>query len=269
MRLLWRCSKCPLRIISGQRTYYSGTWVHVCYPCRTRGIANASLAAALDALNNQLFDINELLPKFVQLSKDTLVELQGLPEPSAYAHHKTWRVWQNKDTAILNLRPPTNEGLPIEILHPAFASFVYDVKSIPPDEWAVEDNINRVSMALCQAMACDFESEGEHESERTRRTELTMQLRSLGLGLLQVEFYIERTLPLETHGVQPDLYLSVRGNTVLLGEIRSEFETGDPYMHASRSYQALVHHMEDQKRASDGVPCILLVVCGQRQQLDE
>ena len=82
-------------------------------------------------------------------------------------------------------------------------------------------------MALAyQAMACDFESEGEsehesegeseHESERTRRAELAKQLRSLGLGLLQVEFYIERTLPLETHGVQPNLYLSVRGNTVLL-----------------------------------------------------
>ncbi len=124
-------------------------------------------------------------------------------------------------------------------------------------------------------MACDFESEGEiegesqHESERTRRAELTKQLRSLGLGLLQVEFQIERTLPLETHSVRPDLYLSVQGNTVLLGEIRSEFETGDPYMHASRSYQALVHHLEDQKRAANGVPCILLVVCGQRQQLNE
>src|SRR5258706_1032130 len=129
MRLLWRCSKCPLRITSSQKRFYSRTWVHVCYPCRTRVIANEYSAAALDALNNRLFAINELLPKFVQLSKDTLVELQGLPEPSAYAHHKTWRVWQTKDTAILNLRPPINEGLPTKILHPAFTSFVYHIRS--------------------------------------------------------------------------------------------------------------------------------------------
>jgi len=39
---------------------------------------------------------------------------------------------------------------------------------------------------------------------------------------------------------------SVWGKTVLLGEIRLEFETGDPYMHASCSYQALVHRLENE-----------------------
>ena len=98
--------------------------------------------------------------------------------------------------------------------------------------------------------------------ETARRAKLTEQLHSLGLGL-QVEFHIERTLPPETHSVYPDLSLSVRDTMVLLGEVKSEFETGDPYMQVSRSYQALVNHLVNKNRALDGVPCILLVVCGQ------
>jgi len=57
--------------------------------------------------------INELLAGIVMLTEDILDELQGLPEPSAYAHHETWRVWQGKENAVLNLRPSTNRGLPI------------------------------------------------------------------------------------------------------------------------------------------------------------
>ena len=212
--------------------------------------------AALKALRSRLSVIDRLLLKFVQVSKDTLVELNGLPEPSAYAHHITWGVWQKKETAILNLRPSTNEGLPIEVLHPAFATFVHDVRSIPPDEWALEDDVNKVALALCRAMASDF------DCEHTRRAELMKQLHPLGLGL-RIEFHIEKTPPLETHSVWPDLCISCQNTTVLLGEVKSEFETGDPYMQVSRSYQALVHRLESEKRASDGVPCILLVVCGQ------
>ena len=225
-------------------------------PCRTRNFANEYSAAVLIPLKVQICATNRLLLELAKLTETILMEVRGLPTPSSYAEQTTWRVWQDKDTAILNLRPPTNEGLPIETLHPAFATFVHDIKSIRPDEWVQENDINKVSLALCQIMGHSF------TDETARRTELTKQLHSLGLGL-QVECHIERTLPLETHSVRPGLSLSVRDTTVLLGEVKSEFETGDPYMQVSRSYQALVHHLENKKRASDGVPCILLVVCGQ------
>ena len=176
-------------------------------------------------LKNRLSAIIPLLPKFAKLTEAILVEIRRLPTPSSYAEQTTWRVWQDKDTAILNLRPPTNEGLPIETLHPAFATFIHDIKSIRPDEWVRENDINRVSLALCQIMGHGF-TDGA-----ARRTELTKQLHSLGLGL-QVEFHTARTPPLEAHSVRPDLSLSVRDTTVLLGEVKSEFETGDP-IHAS------------------------------------
>ena len=100
------------------------------------------------------------------------------------------------------------------------------------------------------------------DNEQTRRIKLTELLRRLGLEL-QTEYHIEQTFPHELHSAQPDLYLSSSGKTVLLGEIKSEFETGDPYMQVSRSYQAPIHHLRDQNQVSDGVPCIFLVVCGQ------
>jgi len=197
-----------------------------------------------------------LFAKVAKLIEDALAEVRGFPEPPAYAHQEIWHVWQKKDTAILNLRPPTNRGLPIEILHPVFASFVHDVRLMHPNEWALENDANQVSIALCEAMAYNFENEG------TRCAKLTDLLCHLGLRL-QNEFHIARALPLETHSARPDLCLSAQGKTVLLGEIKQEFETGDPYMQTSRSYQALVHHLVSQERASDGVPCILLAVCGQ------
>ena len=220
------------------------------------GIADECSPAEILAHNYNLSSIEKLLSSIIKLTEAIQAELLGLPAPSEYAHHKTWRVWQEKDTAILNLRPPTNQGLPIEILHPAVASFLDDVRSMAPDEWAQGDDVNQVSMALCEVMACGF------EDEQTRRTNLTAQLHCLGLGL-QDDFYIERTLPLENHSIRPALYISAPGRTILLGEIKSEFDTGDPYMQVSRSYQALVHHLKNKNQASDGVPCILLADCGQ------
>ena len=199
--------------------------------------------------NAYLFHITQLLNRIITLSEAVQTETQRLPEPSAYAQHKIWSVWQEKATAILNLRPPTKEGLPIEILHPAFASFLHDVRSMPPDEWALGHEVNQVSLALCQAMALKF------DNEQQRRIKLTELLRRLGLEP-QTEYHIEQTLPHERHS------LSAPGKTVLLGEIKSEFETGDPYMQVSRSYQALIHNLRDLNQVSDGVPCILLVVCG-------
>ena len=121
------------------------------------------------------------------------------------------------------------------------------------NKWTLEDDANHVSIALCNAMANGF-------YEAARRTALTHQLNRLNLAL-QVEYHIPNTVPLEVDSARPDLGLRVHGMTVR--EVKGEVgTTGDAYMQASRSYQALVNNLEGQGRASDGVPCILLVVCG-------
>ena len=204
-----------------------------------------------------LSGITTLLSKIAQVIEGVLTELEVPPEPSAYAHHATWHIWQQRRTAILNLRPEANQGLPIETLHPVFAAFLNDVRSMRLDEWAPEEDANTASIDLCKAMADSF------DNKVARRTMLMEMLLRLGLHL-QAEFYIEPTPPHDIHGARTDLHLSGgTGKTILLGEIKVEFESGDPYMQVSRSYQILVNHLKSQKQASDGVPCILLVVCGQ------
>ena len=128
-----------------------------------------------------------------------------------------------KDKATLNLRPPTNQGLLIEVYHPAFASFLHDVRSsMPPDIWTLESNVNQVSLAVCSTMVYEF------ENENIRRTWLMVQPHKFDIEL-QVEFYIPPTLPLETHISQLDLRLSAEETTILLGEVKGEFETGSMY----------------------------------------
>ena len=232
-------------------------WAKVCCPADEFGITDEYSPDVIIYHNDILSNITTLLSKIAELIKAVLTELAGLPEPSTYAHHATWRVWQRKSTAILNLRPWTNQGLPIETLHPAFATFLNDVRSTRLDEWAPEEDANTTSIDLCKAMADSF------DNEAARRTMLKELLRRFGLHL-QTEYYIQPTPPQETHSVWVDLHLSARtGKTVLLGEIMVEFESGDLYMKVSHSYQALVHHLKGQGQASDGVPCILLAVCGQ------
>jgi hypothetical protein len=255
MKLPLRCSKRPLWIIMSQRTSYSTAWVNVCCPPEWLGFADESSPAPVIAHRSHVALITTLLAKVAELTEAVQEELRGLPEPSAYAHHETWGVWQRKDTAILNLRPPENEGLPIEILHPAFATFVHDVKTMQSDKWTLEDDANQVSLALCSVMAYDF------PDDAARRTALAYQLNRLDLAL-QLEYHIPHTIPIEIHSVRPDLGLQDRGMTVLLGVVKGEIGTGDAYMQASRSYQALVNSLVGRKQASDGVPCILLVVHG-------
>lgn len=229
----------------------------MCCPVDEFGIADEYSSEEIASYNYILSLITNLLSKIAELIEAVLIELAAFPEPSAYAHLATWRVWQKKPTAILNLRPQTSQGLPIETLHPVFATFLNDVRSMPLDKWAPANEANTASIGLCKAMADSF------DNETARRTKLKQLLHSFGLHL-QTEYYIPPTLPQETHSVRVGLHLSAGvGKTVLLGEIKAEFETGDPYMQVSRSYQALVHYLKDQDQASDGVPCILLSVCGQ------
>ena len=78
-------------------------------------------------------------------------------------------------------------------------------------------------------MACSFDD----KDKATRRTKLTKLLPSFGVDM-QIEFPIQQTLPQETYSTRPDLHLSVGGTTVLLGEAKAEFETGDPNMQISQ-----------------------------------
>ncbi len=112
------------------------------------GIADKYSSDTIASLNSILSHITTILSEIVVHIEAILTELGGLPEPSAYTHLATWCVWQKKATAVLNLRPRTNQGLPIETLHPVFATFLNDVRSMRLDEWAPEEDANTASIDL-------------------------------------------------------------------------------------------------------------------------
>ena len=180
---------------------YAVPWTNVCCSADEFGIADEYFSDVITSRNDLFSYIVTLLYRIVELIEAVLTELAGLPEPSAYAHHAIWRVWQKKPTAVLNLRPQTNQGLPIETLHPVFAAFLNDVRSMPLDEWAPEEDTNTASIGLCKAMADSF------NNEIARRTMLKELLRNFGLDV-QTEYYIQPTLPQETHSARADLHLS-------------------------------------------------------------
>ncbi len=200
------------------------------------GIADKYSSDFIRNFNTVLSTITTLLSTISKLIEDVLTKLNGLPPPSAYARLATWHVWQEKATAILNLRPPTNQGLPIEVLHPVFATFRNDVSSMRLDKWSPKVKVNIASRELCEEMACSF------EDETARLTKLTELLRGFGLDM-QNQYHIQGNSLHETRSARPGLHLSA-GKTVLLGELKAEFENGDPYVQVSRSYQALVHNLE-------------------------
>ena len=131
----------------------------VCCPANGFGLTDEYSSDSIAAYMSMLSGISSRLPSTAKLIEAFLIELAGLPEPSLYAHLSTWRVWQERSTAILNPRPPTKQGLPIEVLHPVFATFLHDVKSMQLDEWTPEDDVNSISIKLCEAMAGSFENE--------------------------------------------------------------------------------------------------------------
>jgi len=78
-------------------------------PRRTVGDIADEYLPGMDVHEMNLLLLNEPLAGIVMLTEDILDELQGLPEPSVYAHHKTWRVWQGK--SLIFDRPPIEVSL--------------------------------------------------------------------------------------------------------------------------------------------------------------
>jgi len=75
-----------------------------------------------------------------------------------------------------------------------------------PHKWTQEDDLNRFSLALCDVMARDC------KDEKTRRVEFSKHQKFL---VMQVEYHIDQTSPLETHSARADLRISALGKTIL------------------------------------------------------
>ncbi|PVF98828.1 hypothetical protein CPB86DRAFT_329586 [Serendipita vermifera] len=75
---------------------------------------------------------------------------------------------------------------------------------------------------------------------------------------IETEVPIESTHRLEVNPSQVD----VSFGGIMLGGVKAEFSTGDPYMQVSRCYQAQAHKYLAQKQRNNGFPHLLISLIG-------
>jgi hypothetical protein len=189
---------------------------------------------------------------FLKLYEELLENKTYPPSASEYAKPKIWSAWQQKSTAILNLRPSDKQGLPLAILHPIFTRFRVTVQQQPLTAVAL-----RIAYNLCIEMANSF------KDEKARRDAFETCIKPFFRGYkFEHEIIVESTF--ERHDSRVDLLISLNEHPVLGGENKNEFTTGDAYMKISRVYQTWINHLKDENPAMlpHGAPMILTCLMG-------
>ncbi|CAG8740187.1 17086_t:CDS:2, partial [Acaulospora colombiana] len=98
------------------------------------------------------------------LSTPFAERLMIVPSANTYAQATVWPAWQNRSTAVLNLRPSQNQGLPLSTLHTIFAEF----RGFMADPLPKTDSLPaayQTAYNLCLRMADSFPDAGAHRNE--------------------------------------------------------------------------------------------------------
>ena len=160
-----------------------------------------------------------------------------MPAPSEYGKSAHWLRHQGQPTAVLCLRPPEKQGLPLLILHDVFRQFVLD---LDPKRFGNLAGLSEVSAAksvadsLCAVMGRPF------ESEATRRSTFESQTKSLFPNSWEQECSVSSKF--EAHKGKIDSCFSVNGVVCIMREDKAEpgQGNGDAYIQLSRGYQMYV-----------------------------
>ncbi|PVG02114.1 hypothetical protein CPB86DRAFT_822985, partial [Serendipita vermifera] len=172
------------------------------------------------------------------------------PSASTYANTSHWHYWQDQKTAVFNLRPKKNQGLPLCILHPVFARFVSNYGNSLPNDSRVAI-FDYVAHTLCSSMSEKF-------TDDTQRTARFLDDIEPLLSGFETQVSIVSNHRLDASSSQADVAL----DGIILGQIKHEASSGDPYMHISRCYQAQVHNYLARKVRNDGFPHLLICILG-------
>ncbi|PVF95128.1 hypothetical protein CPB86DRAFT_788311 [Serendipita vermifera] len=170
--------------------------------------------------------------------------------PSYFAKSAGWVVAQKGPAAINCLRPPDRSGLPISLLHPAFAEFIATIKRpMPPTDDCAK--ATEVAWKLCLSMPEHFEDEqARQESFHTIMKGLLPELPKL----TETKFGSARP-----DGVIFDQDLAVK----VVAEIKNEpGAMGDVYMQASCSYHLVANTRPVEEQKKTGCPALVLCIDG-------
>ncbi|KAG8815478.1 hypothetical protein FRC17_000698 [Serendipita sp. 399] len=87
---------------------------------------------------------------------EVVLNKQAMPTPSAFGKRNVWPKAQQDPDAILCLRPPGKQGLPLILLHSAFLTFVNEL------DWPLspaDTLVLKISRELCEEMAKAYDED--------------------------------------------------------------------------------------------------------------
>ncbi|PVF98029.1 hypothetical protein CPB86DRAFT_391033 [Serendipita vermifera] len=199
--------------------------------------------------------------KRVQTCLEALVaQSQVKPPPREFADYKKWRIHQEKDNAILCLRPADKRGLPIPLMHPAFCTFTRHFHEPLLDRHTPK----YITMAdkLCKVMPSAF------NSEPARRDAFEAIFQSFDETLEQhIEYSLSApgSTKIQESSGRPDVAKTIfQGRLVLILQ-EFKLEEGDAYMQICRSFEVLSDQPKFKSLLKFGNPMFLLCVLGMYQ----
>lgn len=200
------------------------------------------------------------LKTLYDLYKELLAADNSPPSASHYAKPGVWLEWQKKPTAILNMRPSFNQGLPISVLHPIFARFRATLQHPSPD--TTDPLIHHVAFDLCTKMADAYGDERARlaEFEKCIKPLFPERTRTLPRWTFQKEVYVQSQR--ELHASKAGLLIFYDSIPVI--GIEAKLEHGDAYMQLSRLFQTWISQQRETKSSQipQGAPMIFVGVVG-------
>jgi hypothetical protein len=181
----------------------------------------------------------------------TLREVYEPQAPSAFAKLAGWILTQSGPAAIDCLRPPDRIGLPVSLLHPAFATFTALLDQPMPleDENAIK--ATRIASELCITMA------GHFKTETDRKNSLFTTVKPL---------FPNKPFSVTTfdNATPAGVLMRSNGSVEVVVEVKNEPGTaGDAQMQVARSFDAAAIH-NIRRNISEECAAFVLAFDGER-----
>lgn len=189
-----------------------------------------------------------------------VAQARAKPTPSEFADLQTWSKFQQRDDAILCLRPADRRGWPISLMHKAFCDFTRHFLQPRLDTETTEYLL--MAGKLCDEMPSAFGSEIQ------RRDAFDAIFSSLDDRLTRHnEYRVSASASNPTvreSGARPDVARSIPGTAgplILLLEDHKNGD-GDSYMQVCRSYEVLCGGPKVEQLVKFGNPMFLVCIQG-------
>jgi len=202
--------------------------------------------------------VNKTLGAIVPIYGALLKAANAPPPPSLYAQHPVWGEWQQKETAILCLRPSDKQGLSLSVLHDIFRQFQVHARTSISSDGPHAAAAIRAAFCLCEQMGDSF------VNEKARTKAFDSCVKSL---FPESVWHHQRLMEAETESYFGYFDASYWSEGILRIVREDKIEPGDggdSYMQTARDYQLYISSLREKRDPflMQGAPTFLLCVFG-------